>query len=255
MCQFKSGVVFKNRVVLASRENESHSALLESLGVEDTRENALTKFVRVELIPKDDNKTTDVSEWKYIVDQDDTPQWYDEDTERYEQEFRDAVKEWWEGKFEEICGHPWTVMKEDELGTYYVLDGITESGEFGETNNYEISDTRKRLNESKLVKDLMEKFGDRLVPITLDLTSLDGLTDYGVVEGDLIAPLTFDLYRDNRRYGGIPKLDKGYFLATPDSTPSGYGSRYVLYVYSNGNVFYGNCDSSRGVRPFFILKS
>ena len=45
MCRFKSGIIFKNRIVLAPEWNESHSDLLESLGNEDTRENAMTKFV------------------------------------------------------------------------------------------------------------------------------------------------------------------------------------------------------------------
>ena len=36
MCNFKSGIILKNRVVLAPEGNESHSDLLESLGIEDT---------------------------------------------------------------------------------------------------------------------------------------------------------------------------------------------------------------------------
>ena len=34
MCEFKSGIIFKNRVELAPLGNESHSSLLENLGVE-----------------------------------------------------------------------------------------------------------------------------------------------------------------------------------------------------------------------------
>ena len=253
MCQFKSGIVFKNRVVLAPEENESHSALLESLGIEDTTENALTKFVRVELVPKDDNKATDVAEWKYIVDQDITPQWYDEDAEKYEQEFRDAVKEWLKDKFEVICGQPCNAFKKDEKGTYFILNGTLGTSEFGEDNNYETSDVREELNESDFLKALKAKFGDRLVPITTDLFSHDGLDDYGVVEGDLLAIPTFDLYRENRK--SIPLIDKRYWTSTPDSTPSGYGARYVRCVGSGGCVGCGGCRCSRGVRPFFILKS
>ena len=35
MCKFKSGIIFKNRVVLTPEGNESHSDLLDSLGIED----------------------------------------------------------------------------------------------------------------------------------------------------------------------------------------------------------------------------
>lgn len=73
MCQFKSGIVLKNKVVLAPEGNESHSDLLESLGIEDNHLNASKTFVRAELIPKDNNKAVDVKEWKYRVDQDIVP--------------------------------------------------------------------------------------------------------------------------------------------------------------------------------------
>ena len=253
MCQFKSGIIFKNRVVLAPAENESHSALLESLGVEDTTENAMTKFVRIELVPKDDDKTTDVSEWKYIVDQDITPDWYDEDIERYEQEFREAVKEHLKDRFIIMCGKAWNKVKINENGTYYVLDGIIGTSQFGDNNNYAESDVRKYINNSDLLKELKAEFGDRLMPITTDLLSLDGLDDYGIVEGDLLAPLTLDLYRENRR--NIPSINKWYWLATPYSTPSGYGSRCVGCVLCGGDACCGDYGYSGGVRPFFILKS
>jgi hypothetical protein len=35
MCKFKSGIILKNRVVLAPENNDNHSNLLESLGIED----------------------------------------------------------------------------------------------------------------------------------------------------------------------------------------------------------------------------
>ena len=70
MCEFKSGIIFKNRVVVAPEGNDSHSDLLESLGVEDTAENATTKFVKAELLPPDDEWWTNPSTWKFHVDQD-----------------------------------------------------------------------------------------------------------------------------------------------------------------------------------------
>ena len=53
--------------------------MLESLGIEDTRENAMTKFVRAELIPFNENKASDISKWRFNVDQDITPDWFTED--------------------------------------------------------------------------------------------------------------------------------------------------------------------------------
>ena len=83
MCQFKSGIILKNKVVVAPIYNDSHSALLNQLGIEDDYENAAQKFVRAELVPKNGDRALDPKEWKYIVDQDVVPDWYSEDPGRY----------------------------------------------------------------------------------------------------------------------------------------------------------------------------
>lgn len=258
MCQFKSGIILKNRVVLTPEGNESHSDLLENLGIEDNHMNATKKFVRAELIPKDGNKYISINEWNYRVDQDIVPDWYEKDPERYEQEFRDAVNTYMKDYMKKhniisVCGYGWTAIKKDENGTYYLMDGSLKTSEFGKTNNYADSYIRRDLNSSNLAKELKEKFGDQIVPIETDLLSLDGLDDYGKVDGDILAIPTIDLYRECRR--NITKLNDWYGLATPDSTPSGCGSGYVLCVNADGGVGYSWCDGSGAVRPFFILKS
>lgn len=35
MCQFKSGIILKNKCVIAQGSNDSHSALLDELGIKD----------------------------------------------------------------------------------------------------------------------------------------------------------------------------------------------------------------------------
>ena len=75
MCNFKSGLIFKNRVVLAPIYNDSHSALLKSMNIEDTHLNASKMFVRVELVPENNDKTSDISKWRFKVDQDILPDW------------------------------------------------------------------------------------------------------------------------------------------------------------------------------------
>ena len=254
MCQFKSGLILKNRVVLAPEGNESHFDLLESLKIEDTRNNAMRKFVRAELIPKNNNKATEVNEWVFRVDQDVTPNWYDKDPKRYEDDFREAVREYMEErKMTVFCGVAWTPIKVDGNKTYYLLDGILEKSSFGNDNNYAESYVREKLNNGELAKKLREEFGDRLVPITTDLLSLDGLDDYGRTEGDVLAIPTVDLYRECRK--NIPKTDQWYWLATPWSTPSGDRRSAVCYVFIGGTVYYDFCYYDFGVRPFCILES
>ena len=256
MCQFKSGIILKNKVVLTPEGNESHSDLLESLGIEDNHMNAIKTFVRAELTPPNGDKKIDVADWDYRVDQDMVPDWYEKDPERYEQEFINAVIKYMKDlreKFELICGYYWTSVQDGDF-TYYFMNDILKTSRFGDTNNYVETDVRKDLIKSQLAIDLMKKFGNKLVPISLDLTSMDGFKDYGTVEDDIIAIPNVQLLM---KFGEkIPLIDKGYWLATPNQTPKRKDSSYVQCVNSNGFVDYDHCDwSDGGVRPFFILQS
>lgn len=255
MCNFKSGIILKNRVVLAPDGNESHSDLLESLGIEDSTDNAYRVFVRAELTPENYNKALPVEEWKYRVDQDMVPNWYEEDPVKYEREFRDAVKDYLkEQNFESICGYAWTSVKDEDTDLiYHFMDGFLFRSDFGDDNNYTNSKIRKYLNDSDLAKELKEKFGDELVPITTDLLSLDGLDDYGKVDGDILAIPTLDLYKTFRK--NLPKINDWWWLATPYSTPSGCGSCSVECVDVSGGVGYRWYLNVGGVRPFFITQS
>lgn len=255
MCQFKSGIILKNKVVLAPEGNESHSDLLESLKIKDTHMNASKTFVRAELIPKNNDKMTDVKDWNYNVDQDIVPDWYEKDPERYEQDFRNAVEEYmmeWKKQFKFICGYYWTSVQ-DGSRTYYFMNGILKELKFGKTNNYAESYVRDYLVNSELATDLKKEFGEKLVPIILDLTSMDGFKEYGSVKGDILAIPNIQLLM---KFGeNIPLIDSLYWLANPNQTPKRNDSRCVRYVGTGGRAGFDGCDYSKGVRPFFIVQS
>lgn len=255
MCKFKSGIILKNKVVLTPEDNESHSDLLESLGIADTHMNAAKTFVRAELIPKDNDRMSVVKDWRYKVDQDIVPDWYEKDLERYEQEFRNAVEKYmeeWKKNFKFICGHYWTSVTDGNL-TYYFMNGILKKSEFGKTNNYADSYVRNYLVNSELVSELKKEFGDKLVSISLDLTSMDGFKDYGTVEGDILAILNLQLLM---KFGeSIPLIEDLYWLANPNQTPARGDAHRVRCVSTGGRVGYDGCVCDRGVRPFFILQS
>ena len=90
MCQFKSVIILKDRVFIP--DYDSHSDMLEELGIADTRENAERLFVRAELSPADGDVFSDIRTWIYKVDQDILPDWYVEEYDR--QRVIEAVKEW-----------------------------------------------------------------------------------------------------------------------------------------------------------------
>jgi hypothetical protein len=90
MCKLKSAIILKDRVFIP--DYDSHTQMLEELGIEDTLDNAERLFVRAELSPRDGDVFSPVDEWGFTVDQDIRPDWFVEEYEK--QRMVDAVKAW-----------------------------------------------------------------------------------------------------------------------------------------------------------------
>ena len=90
MCKLKSAIILKDRIFMP--EYDSHSDMLNELGIKDDYLGASKKFVRAELLPTDDDVFSDIDRWVFKVDQDITPEWFS--VEEYKPRMVDAVKEW-----------------------------------------------------------------------------------------------------------------------------------------------------------------
>ena len=92
MCQLKSCLVLKDRVYCP--DYDSHQDMLDKLGIKDDYLGASKTFVRVELLPPDGMKSLmePLDRWTLNVDQDVTPDWWDEKADR--QRVEEAVKAW-----------------------------------------------------------------------------------------------------------------------------------------------------------------
>ena len=90
MCKLKSAIILKDRIFMP--DYDSHSKMLEELGITDDYINASKVFVRAELSPKNEDVFSDIDGWKFSVDQDITPEWFDE--KDCAERMRNAVKEW-----------------------------------------------------------------------------------------------------------------------------------------------------------------
>lgn len=129
----------------------------------------------------------------------------------------------------------------------------------GNSNNFPKGTLCKYLN-GEFIKTLKANGADTsaLIPTTIDLTSDDGLKDYGETTQKIFL-LTCDMYRKYRSI--IPNLDDWWWLATAYSTESnGYalllGRGYARVVNSDGSLNYGIAYyGGIGVRPAFYLKS
>lgn len=122
------------------------------------------------------------------------------------------------------------------------------------SNNFPNGTLCKFLN-GDFIKKLKANGADvsAIIPTTIDLTSDDGLKDYGETTQKVFL-LTCDMYRKYRSL--IPNLDDWWWLATAYSTESNgyaYLARYVLSDGSLGSDIAFSGDS--GVRPAFYLKS
>lgn len=150
-------------------------------------------------------------------------------------------------------GNEYIVCEQLLFGTAVVRKDILDKKmNFGEDNNWANSGWRKYLN-SEYLQEIGNEFGEEnIVEHEVNLLSMDGYDDYGVVR-DKVSAMTFDRYRKYHKYiGNVPEWN---LLSTPDSTPSGYGASGVLCVGGGGYV---SCTRRRGdeaLRPFFVLNS
>lgn len=141
--------------------------------------------------------------------------------------------------------------------THIVSTGIVERRAFDEKNRNDLGvSTLLAYLNGEFLERLEDAFGEGAVAEQfIDLTSNDGLKDYGNVKAK-VGLLTEEEYRQHRDI--LPPLgDEGWWwLATPYSTErAGYPS-YVRGVYSVGalgsSIAYGG---NVGVRPALYLKS
>lgn len=133
---------------------------------------------------------------------------------------------------------------------------IKECTKFGENNNFADGGNVIREVLAKFQREIEDIIGrDNLVEHTVDLTSDDGLKDYGSTKAKM-SLLTCEQYRKYVDVLDKHKLKKWWWLATPYSTPSHEDVDYVKCVSPFGYVD-GICFNFNfiGVRPFCILNS
>lgn len=158
------------------------------------------------------------------------------------------------GETFKLGNHEFIVLEQSGDTTAILRKDLLPNQRFGDTNNFNGSDVRDACN--KFAVEIADIVGeDNLVEHTVDLTSDDGLKDYGTIKCRC-SLLTSDLYR---RYVDILDKfnpDKWWWLATAHSTKRHENGRWVKCVSPSGFINGGGCNyGGRGVRPFCILKS
>ena len=153
-----------------------------------------------------------------------------------------------------VDGMEFVVLEQNGETTAVITKNVLETMAFGSANNFDGSDADDYCKE--FAEDVFEKIGtENVVEHTVDLTSDDGLKDYGTVNR-MVSFLTADQYRKYVDVLDQHKPDKYWWLATPYSTERHGNSAWVRCVSPCGRIgiglyYYDNI----GVRPFCILKS
>lgn len=155
------------------------------------------------------------------------------------------------GQCVKFHNEPCLVLEHRQNGTLLMTCNQIEA-KFGGSNNYAKSALAKHLN-STFLEALTENHVDEVLLRKVDLTAVNGSTEYGSVVCR-VAPLTLDEYR--RLRGIIPLPESWEWFATPWSTPAvNEDDTWVAGLYTDGNVYSRYYDYSYGSRPAFLIPS
>lgn len=144
------------------------------------------------------------------------------------------------GKVIDYHGEPCLVLEHRKDGTLLLhLEQMSHA--FGSTNNFAASSLRAHLNGPYL-RSLTDGNPDEVITRTVDLTALNGSTEYGTCDCK-VAPLTLD---ELRKYHDILPLPERFeWSVTPWSTPKvNEDDTWVVGLVSGGGIGYDICSYS-----------
>ena len=155
------------------------------------------------------------------------------------------------GQCVKFHNEPCLVLEHRQNGTLLMTCNQIEA-KFGDSNNYAKSALAKHLN-STFLEALTENHVDEVLLRKVDLTAVNGSTEYGSVVCR-VAPLTLDEYRRLRDI--IPLPESWEWFATPWSTPAvNEDDTWVAGLRTGGYVDGYGYGYSRGSRPAFLIPS
>lgn len=148
------------------------------------------------------------------------------------------------------------VMEQTDNGTKVISKEFAYTNKaFGGCSDWKKSSIRYLLNGeyyNKIAKLIGES---NIVPMERNLTSLDGLDDYGFCTDKTSLLSAFEYAKYHKILGLKSNYPDWWWTITPASTPSNDYSRLVCCVDSDGVLNWFDCVYCDGVRPFLTLNS
>lgn len=159
-----------------------------------------------------------------------------------------------EGETFQLAGFEFIKFPSVNGETPIVMRDYAFTSRFGGNNDLRSSDVLRRMQDEILPKIVAEVGEENLCTIKTDLTTLDGLRPYGVMESKISLP-TLDFYRTYADIFNRYKPSRWCWLATPESAQLNDDPYWTLCVSPSGYISNGLYDRGHGVRPILILKS
>lgn len=158
------------------------------------------------------------------------------------------------GETVKIGDYVFIVLQQYDETTKLILKDILKKNRFGENNNYRKSEVDKICEAfADSISDIIGE--ENIIPHTLDLTSDDGLEDYGLITRRA-SLITADMYRRFVYILDKYKLDSWWWLATALTTKTHDDETWVKCVAPSGGISnFDCCFNFIGVRPFCVLRS
>lgn len=150
----------------------------------------------------------------------------------------------------ELAGLKWEILDVLDLGCMCLAEKSELMRFDPDINDWRISELRQHLNSDLLEKIENEIGEENIIEFERDLLSVDGQKEYEKCK-DKVSMLTLDEYRKCRSL--IPNEEYYWWLLTPWSTPCNEYYKWMAVVVPSGNVVYGVCRNSFGVRPVCIF--
>lgn len=150
----------------------------------------------------------------------------------------------------ELAGLKWKIIDVLDLGCMCLAEKSELMRFDPDINDWRISELRQHLNSDLLEKIENEIGEENVIGFERDLLSVDGQNQYRACK-DKVSLLTLDEYRKYRSL--IPNEEYYWWLLTPWSTPHNGYYKWMTVAVPSGNVVYGVCRNSFGVRPVCIF--
>lgn len=136
-----------------------------------------------------------------------------------------------------------------------VMKDIAFFSTFGDNNDLRASKILQRMKEEILPRIIGAVGEENVCTFKTDLTALDGIKPYEELESRISLP-TLDFYRANVEIFDQHKVDRWWWLATPESAQPHDDPSWVVCVSPSGYISIREyiCRIN-GVRPFLIFNS